>query len=186
MATSSGTAVGSTKTFSNSMVYDHLGRRASLAESLSGSSPNSDIRSFVFDGSDLVYRQFEVVAQGSSFGTQWTLLDQPDFNTLDNGVLYIYGPTGLVMEFDRSGYSNTSRTMLFDPNGSCVETVDGTTSIYPVPRLRRLPRLLRRLRPAGLDAADPKHLPCRPQPSYRPAFPRQRPIRLLHRRRHRP
>jgi len=43
---------------------------ASLAESISGSSANNDIQSFVFDGSDLIYRQFEVVAQGSSFGTQ--------------------------------------------------------------------------------------------------------------------
>lgn len=34
----------------------------------------------------------------------------------DSGVLYIYGPTGLVMEFNRA----VSSTLLFDPNGSCV------------------------------------------------------------------
>ena len=35
------------------------------------------------------------------------------------------------MEFDRGGYN--SRTMLFDPNGSCVETVNGATSISAFP-----------------------------------------------------
>ena len=94
------------------MAYNHLGRRASLAESISGTAPNSDVQSFIFDGSDVVYREFSGYSNDQ---VQFTLLDQPDFETVDNGLLYIYGPTGLVMEFDRSGYSNTSRTMLFDP-----------------------------------------------------------------------
>ncbi len=41
----------------------------------------------------------------------------------DNGMLYLYGPTGLVMEFDRLGYN--SRTLLCDPQGSFVSSSDG-------------------------------------------------------------
>ena len=57
--------------------------------------------------------------------------------TAVSGVFYLYGPTGLVMEFDASG--NNSRTILFDPQGNSVSTSDGVPyaefhapSEYPV------------------------------------------------------
>ena len=122
-------------TFSDAMVYDHLGRRASLVESISGgiSSNNrrgvnavgsvpgqSDVQSFVYDGGDLIYRQFP---WNSATGYPLTVLNQPDFQTDDNCMLYLYGPTGLVAEFDRFGYN--SRTLIFDPQGSFVSSSNG-------------------------------------------------------------
>ena len=57
-------------------------------------------------------------------GTALTDLNTPDLDVDswdDNGVLYIYGPTGLVMEFNRYHCS----TLLFDPQGSCSVSSNG-------------------------------------------------------------
>ncbi len=112
------------------MVYDHLGRRAALSESLgTGSSLKKDVQFYIYDGDDLVYRQFT--------GTAITPLDSSDV-TSDNGVLYLNGPTGPIMEFDRFG---AYRTLLFDPQGSSVSSTQGLsyyggnitgTTWYPV------------------------------------------------------
>jgi hypothetical protein len=67
---------------------------------------------FIYDGPNFVYRQFAV--QVNTF----TKAQQADFNTQDNGVLYLYGPIGLIMEFDRfssAGTNDTGRTFLYDP-----------------------------------------------------------------------
>ena len=86
-----------------------------------GSVPGqSDVQSFVYDGGDLIYRQFP---WNSATGYPLTVLNQPDFQTADNGMPYLYGPTGLVTEFDRFGYN--SRTLIFDPQGSFVSSSNG-------------------------------------------------------------
>ncbi len=111
----SGTSAGGgSQAFSASMVYDHLGRRSGLSQSIGGGSAPKDTQFFVYDGADLIYRQLATYPL--------TQLSQPDFPTGDTGVLYLYGPTGLIMEFDRFGYS--ARTLLFDPNGSCVSSAE--------------------------------------------------------------
>ena len=79
------------------------------------SAGQSDVQSFVYKGSDLIYRQFP--------GNAMTALNQPDFEKSGNGMLYLYGPTGLVAEFDRFGYN--SRTLIFDPQGSFVSSSNG-------------------------------------------------------------
>jgi RHS repeat-associated protein len=70
----------------------------------------------------LVYRQFAVQINNL------TPAQQPDFNTQDNGVLYLCGPTGLIMEFDRftnAGTNDPGRTFLYDPEGNCVSSTSG-------------------------------------------------------------
>ena len=101
------------------MVYDHAGRRAAIAESVGGTKDN---QWFIYDGPNLVYRQFAIEVN------TLTPAQQPDFNTQDNGVLYLYGPTGLIMEFDRltnAGSSDPGRTFLYDPEGNCVSSTSG-------------------------------------------------------------
>ena len=101
------------------MVYDHAGRRAAIAESVGGTKDN---QWFIYDGPNLVYRQFAVQVN------TLTSAQQPDFNTQDNGVLYLYGPTGLIMEFDRftnAGTNDPGRTFLYDPEGNCVSSTSG-------------------------------------------------------------
>jgi len=87
---------GSPSSFTDAAIYDHLGRRSALTESLGASV--SDSQFFSWDGNDLIYRQFS--------GTGPTILNQSDLasaavwyngnvgGATDNGVLYIYGPTG--------------------------------------------------------------------------------------------
>lgn len=95
-------------------------RECANAAIFESSGGQSDVQQFIYDGSDLIYRQF--------VNPEMTTLDQPDFPTGDNGMLYLYGPTGLIMEFDRFGYN--SRTFLYDPNGSLVSTSNGIASTY--------------------------------------------------------
>jgi len=111
---------GTSSTYSASVVYDHLGRRAVITETMGpgtpgpAGTPTTDSQFFVYDGGDLVYRLF----------SKLTPLDQPDFtNFVDSGMLYLYGPTGLVMEFDSLGAN--AKTFLFDPNGNTVSMSNG-------------------------------------------------------------
>jgi len=120
---------GASSAYTSSTVYDYLGHRSALTETLAlhlggvppkaallpPSSVQGDTQFFVYDGGDLVYRLFSSL----------TPANQPDFTTSDLGVLYLNGPTGPVMEFDRFGFG---RTFLFDPNGSTVSMSAGIAS----------------------------------------------------------
>lgn len=135
LRTISGTTRGVTSAtpFAASMTYDYLGRRTSFTESLSSDRQGASSRRappqtslsdtlsglLVREGYEMVYREFS--------GSGYSALNQPDLPSgtlMDNGVLYLYGPTGLVMEFNRY----TSSSLLFDPEGSCVSSTTGVAA----------------------------------------------------------
>jgi len=96
---------------------------------------------FTYDGDDVVLRQIFSTTSQHTLGS----LSQPDVNALAGpgfmDVFYLYGPTGLVMEFDAGTQETVGdyRTLLFDPQGNCVCTSNGvpyadfvSPSEYPV------------------------------------------------------
>ncbi len=76
----------------------------------------------MYDGDALVYRTHPMPAVGLG-GSAPT-----DLSSSDPSVLYLWGPTGPVMEFDLSG---DSRALTFDPRGDCVATSNGR-AVNPV------------------------------------------------------
>jgi RHS repeat-associated protein len=93
--------------------YDEDGHRyvqdlATFSPGLSSASSTA----YVYDGDALVQRYWT-----ASSGLNPT----SDLSTTDGHVFYLWGPTGVAMEFDLSGHS---RAFTYDPQGNTVATAD--------------------------------------------------------------
>ncbi|MHB8637415.1 MAG: RHS repeat-associated core domain-containing protein [Fimbriimonadaceae bacterium] len=69
---------------------------------------------YLYDGDSLVYRWCNNGSNLNPFPS--------DLSTTDPTVFYVWGPTGPAMEFDLSG---DSKTLLYDPQGSCIMSFGG-------------------------------------------------------------
>ena len=104
------------ETYSYAPIYDESGRRRAQTLFTSRLGLNNNwTESFVYDGDLLVYRVNTPNTGNAAYKTS-------DLSTTDRSVLYLWGPTGPVVEFDLSG---DSKALTFDPQGNCVSTTNG-------------------------------------------------------------
>lgn len=113
--TTSGTSpYATTESYTATPKYDETGHRYSqdIATFNQGLN-NTSTTTYVYDGDAIVQRYWR-----SSSGANPT----SDLSTTDGHVLYLWGPTGVAMEFDLSGHS---RAFTYDPQGNTIATADG-------------------------------------------------------------
>jgi RHS repeat-associated protein len=120
LAVAEGTTADTTLTGSRLPNFNHLngydaeGRRIYQSVRPGQQYEHDDV--FMYDGSEMVFRW----TTANQNNPQWFPSDLSPFSP-DRYVLYLWGPTGPVMEFDTMG---SSRTFLYDPQGSCVNTAE--------------------------------------------------------------
>jgi RHS repeat-associated protein len=113
--------------FSQLQNYDADGRRSyqALTFNNSASHPATHDEAFGYDGDCLTFRWSGWWADNTASQSDFTnsVCDLGSIVTPDSYVMYLWGPTGPVMEFDTLGHS---KALLFDPQGSCVNTTSET------------------------------------------------------------
>lgn len=104
-------ATSASSAFQTDMRYDHTGRRSSVKTTLLSGAATTAY--FDYDGPLLISRLLNTTTVDRAV--------QTDLGTDFGRVFYLWGPTGPVVEFN----AISSRTLLFDPQGSCVSTCGG-------------------------------------------------------------